>query len=124
MAEPTGTDLVRLLIADVSTDESKRLLDDTQIEAFLALEGGVVKLAAAQALDTIASSEALVAKVIKTQDLSTDGPKTADALRKHAASLRAQVKASDDEADDGFFFGTADPTGSTAFTPELTQRWP
>ena len=32
MAEPTGTDLVRLLIADTHSDESKRLLDDTQIE--------------------------------------------------------------------------------------------
>jgi hypothetical protein len=80
---------VRLLIPD--TDEANLLLDNDQIAAFLALEGGNVKLAAAQALDSIASSEAMVSKVIKTQDVSTDGAKVAAELRARAASLRQQV---------------------------------
>lgn len=88
---------VRLLIAD--TDPDNELLSDDDVLDFIALEGHV-KLAAASALDAIASSEALVSKVIRTQDLSTDGAKTADALRKHAASLRAQVDAERAELDD------------------------
>lgn len=79
---------VRLLVPDV--DEANLLLADEQVTAFLALEGSV-KLAAAQALDVIASSEALVSKVIKTQDVSTDGAKVAAELRARAAGLRQQV---------------------------------
>lgn len=102
-AETVAT--VRLLIAD--TDAANQLLDDLQIEDLLTLEGESVKLAAAQALDIIASSEALVSKVIKSQDLSTDGPKTARALREHAASLRGQAAAADEDGD-GFYFGVID----------------
>jgi len=84
----TDVGKTRLLIPD--TDEANLLLDDDQIGAFLALEGSV-KLAAAQALDTIASSEAMVSKVIRTQDVSTDGAKVAAELRARAAELRRQV---------------------------------
>ncbi|MEV6036029.1 hypothetical protein AB0L65_33080 [Nonomuraea sp. NPDC052116] len=90
MAIDYSTDVgkVRLLIPD--TDEANLLLTDEQVTAFLALEGSV-KLAAAQALDTIASSEAMVSKVIRTQDVSTDGAKVAAELRARAAELRRQV---------------------------------
>ena len=111
---------LRLLIADVG-EGADQLFTDDQINAFLALENQHVKLAAAQALDTAASSEALVSKVIRTQDLSTDGAKTADALRRHAAALRAQVaEAAGAAEDDGFFFDVVD-TGVSR--PELTQPW-
>jgi hypothetical protein len=84
---------VRLLIPD--TDEDAQLFGDPQIDGFLALEGAVVKRAAAAALETAASNTALVAKVIKTQDLSTDGAKVSDALLKRAAELRRQVNEDD-----------------------------
>lgn len=70
------------------------ILSDDQITSFLTLEGNDVRLAAAQALDTIAVNEALVQKVIKIMDLSTDGAKTAQALRDRAKSLREQVAGS------------------------------
>lgn len=89
MSDPASVAAVRLLIAD--TDPTNQILTDTQVGQFVDLEGGVVKLAAAQALDSIASSEALVSKVIRTQDLATDGAKTAAALRDHAARLREQA---------------------------------
>jgi len=95
----TDAGRVRLLINDV--DETNKVFTDAEITAFLALEGGVVKLAAAQALDTIADNEALASKVIKTQDLSTDGAKVAESLRKRAATLRQQ--AVDDDELEGFF---------------------
>jgi hypothetical protein len=111
---------VRLLLNDV--DENTPVFSDDEITAFLALEGGNVKLAAAQAIDTNADNEALASKVLKTQDLSTDGAKIADALRKRAAALRAQVADEAEDSDDGFFFGIVEPEQSR---PELTgwQGW-
>jgi hypothetical protein len=96
----TPVQLVRLLIADCDPDGA--LLRTDQIEGLIALEGGNVKLAAAQALDTIAVSEVLVSKVIKTQDLSTDGAKVAAELRARAAELRRQVADGEGDDDGGF----------------------
>jgi len=98
---PTGQ--VRLLIAD--TDESALLLSDEQVAAFLtmALENSVHR-AAAQALETIAASEVLVGKKIRTQDLQTDGPAVAAELRAQAAQLRATADQEDD-----FFFDVVTP---------------
>jgi hypothetical protein len=97
---------VRLLISDVDPD--RRVLSDDDVVGFLDVEGGVVKLAAAQALDAIASSEALVGKVIRTQDLSTDGAKVAESLRAHAALLRGQA-ADEDGSFDVVEFGHRRP---------------
>jgi hypothetical protein len=77
----TDAGKVRLLLNDVA---DPWVFNDAEIDAFLALEGDVVKLAAAQAIDVNATNEALASKVIRTQDLTTDGAKLADAMRKHA----------------------------------------
>ncbi|WP_242892432.1 hypothetical protein [Actinomadura litoris] len=90
---------VRLLVPD--RDPALLLFADADITAFLAMEGGVKK-AAALALESIASSEAMVGKVIKTQDASTDGAKVAAELRARAAELRRQVDEDDPEAGGGF----------------------
>ncbi|HET7398990.1 MAG TPA: hypothetical protein VFJ94_10755 [Intrasporangium sp.] len=107
-------DQVRLLISDVSTDAAKQILTDAQVGGYLAINAGNVRLAAADALDAIASSEALVSKVIRTQDLATDGAKVADALRRHATSLRALAGADDE--------GVFDIVAPTTTRPELTNR--
>ncbi|GAK12240.1 hypothetical protein [Geomicrobium sp. JCM 19039] len=70
------------------------MFDDTDIRAFLDLEGDV-KLAAARALETIANSQTLILKVIRTLDTSTNGPQVAADLRNAARQLRQE---SDDEA--------------------------
>lgn len=88
---------VRLLIAD--TDEANYLFTAEQIADFLAINGDNVRRAAAQALETIAANEAMVSKKIRTQDLSTDGPAVAEALRKLAAELRRQADAGEGDAD-------------------------
>lgn len=67
------------------------LLSDASLQGLLTLEGDNDKLAAAAALDIIASSEALISKKIQLLDLKTDGPAVASALRAHAQSLRDQV---------------------------------
>lgn len=88
----TSIGLVRLLATDV--DEEDPLFTDAQITAFLTLEGSDTRLAAAQALETIATSEALVSKKIRTADgLATDGPAVAAELRARASGLREQAAA-------------------------------
>lgn len=84
----TAAGRVRLLLNDTSNDP---VFDDGAIDAFLALEGQSVKLAAAQALDVIADDEALTAKVVSVGGASSNGPAVADSLRRRAASLREQA---------------------------------
>lgn len=90
---------VRLLIADL--DESELILSDIIIGGYLVLNDNSVKLAAADSLDAIATSEVLLAKKIRTQDLSTDGPAVAAELRGQAARLRARAE---EESGAGSFF--------------------
>ena len=87
---------VRLLLNDVDT--ASYVFTDAEVQAFLDLEGGSVKLAAAQAIDTNADNEVLASKVLRTQDLTTDGAKLARALHARADALRAQADA-DDQGD-------------------------
>ncbi len=105
---------VRLLISDV--DEDNPVLTDLMIDGYLGMHtgsGSAVRRAAADALDAIATSEALVSKVIRTADgRTTDGARVADALRKQAATLRARADADDEDAawDDDSAVGVAEFT--------------
>ena len=96
----TAVGQVRLLIPDTEQigDTPAYLFSDPQIQAFLALYGNNVKRAAAQAKLVLATSEALINKVIKTYDFQTDGAKLGAELRAQAAELRAE--ADRDELDD------------------------
>lgn len=98
--DPTSdTGKVRLLLNDV--DDARQVFTDVEIQAFLDIEQGSVKRAAAQAIDTNADNELLASKVLKTQDLQTDGSKLAAAMHQRADSLRAQADA--DEQAEGYF---------------------
>lgn len=115
----TALGQVRLLTSDVN--EADFALNDDMVEGYLVRYGltpsespvgkrAAVNRAAADMIDTIASSEALVGKVISTVDgLKTDAAKLADALRKHAASLRAQADKDESNGDGEFgaYFGAA-----------------
>jgi len=91
--DPTAdAGIVRLLITDTDVaNPDNQIFEDAEIDAFLTLEGSVVKRAAARALDVIATREVLVQKVIKIMDLTTDGAKVADALRALAKALRDEA---------------------------------
>lgn len=90
---------VRLLMADLEPLEDPRnlathpayIFSDEQIEGFLTIEKGNVKRAAADALLAIAVSEALILKVLKTDDKQTDGAKLGAELRQQAKALRDQA---------------------------------
>ncbi|MBN1320154.1 MAG: hypothetical protein JXA87_04845 [Thermoleophilia bacterium] len=96
----TDVGKVRLLVPDTSA--TSYVFEDDEITAFLALETDV-RRAAALALETIASSQALTLKVIKILDLQTDGARTAEALLKRAATLRQQALEAEAGEEDGGF---------------------
>lgn len=82
-------DQVRLLIPD--TEEL--FFNAAQLDAFLAIEGGVVKLAAARAVEALARDHALVLKVMEVNGVRTDGAAVSRELRQHAKALREEVEA-------------------------------
>jgi hypothetical protein len=104
----TSIGQVRLLIPDVEqlanladpTASPAYLFNDAQIQAFLTLYSNNVKRAAAQAKLVLATSEALINKVIRTADYTTDGAKLGAELRAQAAELKAE--ADKDEAEDSY----------------------
>lgn len=124
----TAAGQVRLLIADLNEDDF--VLGDDHVAGYLSLHGveattvgapgPAVKRAAADALSAIATSEVLIAKVIRTQDLQTDGPKVAAELRAQAAVLRAQADIEAAAAADEEFGGFVDVV---EFAPHPTGWW-
>lgn len=99
MAELTALEIVRLNITDTGPDY---LFTDDQLNAWLTQYRGSINRTTYRALITIATSEVLVSKKIRTQDLSTDGPAVADSLLKLAGTYKAE--ADDEDAAAGSFF--------------------
>lgn len=99
--------LCRVLIPDAEQHKDPQfpaepatyMYEDWQLTAFLKLNAGKVKAAAADAIDALATNEAMVSKKIRTEDLQTDGPAVANAMRLHATALRAAQRREDDDAD-------------------------
>lgn len=97
---------IRLLIPDVEQLENLAnpsaspayIFEDAQIQAFATLYSDNVKRAAAQAKLVLATSEALINKVIRTADYTTDGAKLGAELRAQAKELQAEAD-KDDLAD-------------------------
>lgn len=86
MSVPT----TRLLIPDLGVGDEQVFTDD-QIEAFLDLSENDPRAAAAQALEVIATDEALVFKVTRNDDHSVDGVAGARVLLERAARLRNEA---------------------------------
>lgn len=120
----TSIGQVRLLIPD--TEQLDNLADpsasaayifsDPQVQAFLTLYSNNVKRAAAQAKLVLATSEALINKVIKTADYTTDGAKLGAELRAQAAALQAE--ADKDEAEDSY-----EEIALVSFTTKPDNSW-
>lgn len=119
---------VRLLISDVDPDTP--VFTDDEITAFLTLGGGLglgqVLRGAATALETIASNEVMVSKVLRTQDLATDGSKVSAELRARAADLRAQADLADEDAASPLAIVDYDPFSGIleGELAELPWAWP
>lgn len=105
MATPIG--VVRLLVPDMTTDTGddtgSYLFSDAMLTALLTLYNGNVKRAAARGIEIIATDQALLTKVIRTDDLSVNGATLADALLKQAKALRDDADQDDANlAEDAF----------------------
>lgn len=91
---------VRVLIPDLRKLEDLRdlrkepryLFTDEEIGAFLAVNDGNVKLAAADACDAIGMDKSLQLLVLKTDDKQTDGAKLLSAIVGRARQLRASAR--------------------------------
>ena len=91
---------VRMLVPD--RNAAAYFFEDAEITALLAMESGDVRCGAALALETMASDEAYVQKVIKLLELATNGAQTAKALMDRAARLREQTLAAALATEDEF----------------------
>jgi hypothetical protein len=103
---------VRALIPDIEqvpnpanpAGPAEYMLSDQHLEALLAQAGGSTFRAAGLACDAIAMSEAIVSKVITTEDLATDGAKLMNAMRTKATAFYAMADRADDAEEDSFSF--------------------
>lgn len=112
---------VRLLISDSQlrkdplnpTAAGEYYFSDPFISGFLTINSGNIFHAAADALTSLAANDALVSKKIRKENLQTDGPAVANALRLLAQDLRARgnrVQETTDAADGTFLIvDFADP---------------
>jgi hypothetical protein len=112
---------VRLLISDSQLrrdpmspgEPGEYYFSDAFIGGFLSLNQGNVFHAAADAITALAANDALVSKKIRKENLQTDGPAVANALRLLAQDLRGRgnrVQETADAADGTFLIvNFADP---------------
>jgi hypothetical protein len=93
----TDTGRVRVLLGDTEATDvvagvgTYMYFGDDEIAAFLTMYGENVKLATARAMETIAGSQALLLKSWSSDDLTVNGDKIAESLRKIAAQLREEA---------------------------------
>lgn len=111
MATPEEITTVRTLISDTEqfdyddTGVPRYRLSDEQLGSLIDFRKGGLYGASADALRSLAANEALISKVIRTEDLQVDGAKLADALRLLARELEGRQRQEDeDSALDEFAF--------------------
>lgn len=120
----TDIDLVRTLIPDTDAiygeNEDEHLFSDTEIENFLTVARGSVYRAAGLAMIAVGNSEALILKVIRTQDLQTNGATLQAAWLKSGERLLDEADKID-AGEDHFFQIINYREGWPTRPPELTE---
>lgn len=92
----TDIDTVRALIPDKELIyDGNYMFEDADIQLYLDAANGNTLRAAGYAVMAIATSEALISKVIRTQDLQTNGALVSDSLIKKANGLFDQADKAD-----------------------------
>jgi hypothetical protein len=131
MATADEIRITRTLIPDTEEvfgeSEDETLFDDSEISDFVLAGGGSVLRAAGLACLAIATSEALISKKIRTQDLQTDGPAVADAMAKKASILFARADKEDANLASDYFqiinFGEGWGTWPELTEPDVSTYW-
>lgn len=104
MATAEQLSQVRALISDTtqedydSTGVLRYILSDDTLNAMIDLRDGGVYGASADALRAMAANEIIIGKVIRTQDLQTNGAQVGDALRLLAREYDKRQNDDDDNA--------------------------
>jgi hypothetical protein len=101
-----ATDIGRVRRTIPDRTEQDAIWSDEEIASFISDEGGSWRLATALALETIASDNLLVLKVLRVQNIETNTDKMAQALMQRATKLREIDTAFD--SDDGGDFDFAE----------------
>lgn len=121
MITPDSVRQTRTMIPDTeAVFDGETMFTDDEIEDFLAVGGGSVLRAAGYANLAIATSETLISKKIRTQDLQTDGPSVANALINKANALFIRADKEDSQAEQNYF-DIIDFRESWLTRPELTS---
>lgn len=116
----TDIQKMRVLIPDnEQIFDGDYLFSDNDLNAYLEVANNSVLRAASYAVLAIATSEAIISKIIKTQDLSTNGAAVADALRLTAKQLADRADKEDELA--GEFYLNIVDYGVGQNRPELTE---
>lgn len=88
------------------------IFSDASIQAFLSVSRGRgsarIRRAAAAGMRALAVSEGLIQKVIRTEDLQTDGAKLANALLLAARQSEEEADRDEEEEDDRYAFAIVD----------------
>ena len=119
--DPTVETLLRLNLADPAGDTE--LLSRNDLTALYAAAGGSVERTVASALRTIAASEVLVSKKIRSQDLQTDGPAVSAELRALAREWDAKADALEAPAADTGFIGYVTTGQGIRYEGEERRTW-
>lgn len=121
----TPIELVRVLIPDFEPvfGESKNeyLFTDEDIERYLEVANGNVLRAAGHAMIAVGNSEALISKVIQTQDLKTDGSKVQQQWRESGQALFKRADIEDADSASSYFDIIDYQEGWSAERAELTE---
>lgn len=124
-------DLVRILIPDneavFGDAKDEYLFEDADIEKFLEIANGSILRAAGLAMIAVGNSEALISKVIQTQDLKTDGSKLQSQWRESGQAMFDRADKEDAQNAAGYFDIIDYGEGWGSDRAELTEHgfvWP
>lgn len=122
----TDIKLVRALIPDTDAvfgaGEDEYIFSDADIENYLTVARGNVLRAAGYAMIAVGNSEALISKVIQSQDLKTNGAAVQNQWRQAGQALLLRADNEDAEAAADYFEIIDYREGWSAGRPELTER--
>ena len=101
--------------------ENETMFSDDELQDFFTLGSSSTLRAIAHASMAIGSSEALISKIIRTQDLQTNGAQLAESFYKRADRLFDQADKEDEKLNSEFFEIIDYRQGWRTDRPELTE---
>lgn len=123
----TSTGVITFLVAPpdlqtVTVDYSWTMLSDGYYTRALERNGDSLKLAAADAIGTIARDQALLLKVVRLLDSQMDGATLSRELRQHENGLRKQAEDETEASEDGFAIVEMVPD-AFSYRDRVTATW-